>query len=224
MSTSKLPRTVHLAVDILSPDSLTAINEQDALDPQSSDIQTLNTERGLTFNSSLWNLPGIDNDTFYAAALYLHVAAGQLEERAWSRGPKTPQTTREFLDSLADCFARSKLQDARDHVSATAMVRDDEQKKIILYIAKNQSQKGYGTFVPPQELGKIANENELFATELKNWFNDLASGRDDTQPNMFKKMCNFSWSRLEHYIRKISECDTDHLERIVLFNPEVQDG
>lgn len=74
----------------------------------------------------VWKLPGFDKDTFYAAALYLHAAAkGQLREvRTQQRQqPATDEATRDFLDHIADCFARSKLVDPSAHVTATAMVK-----------------------------------------------------------------------------------------------------
>jgi len=87
-------------------------------------------------DSSIWEFPGLDKDTFYTAALYLHTSMKGLKGMPLYRGSKTPEPTRNFLDQLADCFARSKGQDARDHVSATAMVRNEAQKEITLYIAK----------------------------------------------------------------------------------------
>ena len=95
-----------------------------------------------TSKSSLWGLPGLDKDAFYAAALYLHAACGELEVKPLYHPVETPEATRFFLDRFADCFARSKLADARDHVSATAMVRNEKDKVITVYIAKNQSEKG----------------------------------------------------------------------------------
>jgi hypothetical protein len=178
---------------------------------------------------SLWNIPGLDKNTFYAAALYLHAVAGHIKGKRWLRGPKTPKKTRDFLDRLADCFARSKLQDARDHVSATALVRNDELKEITLYIAKNQSMKGTPPLVPLEDLGKIENENIVFADELVRWFNDLARQQedDDEKSNIFKKMCSFTWSRLEHYIARIGESETADLDSVVALtnmNSDLQDG
>ncbi|KAF2807338.1 uncharacterized protein BDZ99DRAFT_522953 [Mytilinidion resinicola] len=179
-----------------------------------------------TPGSSIWNIPGLDKDTFYAAALYLHASKGQLEGKPLARAPKTPQATRDFLDRLADCFARSKLQDARDHVSATAMVRNDEQKEITLYIAKNQSNKECKPSISHEEQSAIVNENEQFAGTLMTWFSELAS--EDTAEadndvtdrylDVFEAMCMFSQSRLEHYIEKIGACDIEDLEPVVLLN------
>ena len=87
----------------------------------------------------------------------------------------TPEATQDFLDRFADCFARSKLEDARDHVSATAMVRNEKDKIITLYIAKNQSEKGCQPFATSKQLGDIANQNETFAKQLVDWFSKLAS-------------------------------------------------
>lgn len=231
MSTSEFSRSVNSRSYISIPESSTTVaTEPNTLDLQSSHTKTSNLELQPTSNSSIWKLPGLDKETFYAAALYLHAARGELNGKPSSREPKTPETTREFLDCLADCFARSKLQDARDHVSATAMARNEEQKKITLYIAKNQSKKECEHPVSQEELGVIANENNVFAERLVDWFRDLASkdiaqANDDeldSHSNIFKTMCKFSWSRLEHYIGKISESDIDGLERVVLNDLEVK--
>ncbi|PMD62031.1 uncharacterized protein K444DRAFT_718760 [Hyaloscypha bicolor E] len=89
------------------------------------------------------------------------------------------------------------------------MVRNEEQKKITLYIAKNQSEKGYGPLAYGDELGVAANENKVFADELVRCFNTLAKeGSTHTEhPDVFKTMCKFSQSRLEHYIGKISQVE-----------------
>lgn len=74
----------------------------------------------------VWGLPGFDKETFYAAALYLHAAAkGQLREVRTSQRytSTTDEGTRDFLDQVADCFARSKRIDPSAHVTATAMVK-----------------------------------------------------------------------------------------------------
>ena len=156
MSTSGSSQTIRFETRDSIPESQPSTSE-----PETQESQLLRTERSM----SLWKLPGFDKETFYAAALYLHAAAGSLESKPWIRGPKTPEATRKFLDCLADCFARSKLKDARDHVSATAMVRDGKEKRITLYIAKNKSQKDSGP-AAPGEPEKIADENRKFATEL----------------------------------------------------------
>ncbi len=138
----------------------------------------------------------------------------------------TPEATQDFLDRFADCFARSKLEDARDHVSATAMVKNEKEKIITLYIAKNQSEKGCQPFATPEKLGDIANQNENFAKQLVDWFSNLASkdtsqvnGNDlDAHSNVFETMCEFSSSRLEHYISKVSKSDVDSLVTVVDVN------
>ncbi len=138
----------------------------------------------------------------------------------------TPEATQDFLDRFADCFARSKLEDARDHVSATAMVKNEKEKIITLYIAKNQSEKGCQPFATPEKLGDIANQNENFAKQLVDWFSNLASkdtsqvnGNDlDAHSNIFETMCEFSSSRLEHYISKVSKSDVDALVTVVDVN------
>ncbi len=171
-------------------------------------------------------IPGIDQDTFYAAALYLHAAVGELEGRGWFRGPFTREDTRDFLDRLADCFARSKLWDAPDHVSATAMVKNEEQKKITLYIAKNRSY-GHREASISENSGAVKhqtkNENEEFAEKLMDFSNDLTkrtSEDEETDDSKFDKppaflleMCKFNRSRLEHYVKMISRLSIFDLER-----------
>ena len=136
---------------------------------------TPNTIAQTDSSSSLWKLPGIDKDTFYAAALYLHTVADGLEGRLWPRGPRTRLSTRNFLDSLADCFARSKARDAPDHVSATAMVRSSQRKQITLYVAKNRSSKPSDDAKEAPEGSAV--ENKDFAQRLIGWFNELAGMR-----------------------------------------------
>ena len=179
-----------------------------------------------TPNSSLWKLPGLDKDTFYAAALLLSVAKGNIEVGRHHREPKTPEDVRDFLDHLADCFARSKLQDRSDHVSATAMVRNETQKTITLYIAKNQSEKGFGPSGSLEERGEVHNENNDFAKSLIEWFN-LPDGEDATLSNrdnpqgdstIFKTMCDFNRSRLDYYIEEIRKANVGFLDSVVKVN------
>ena len=171
---------------------------------------------------SLWRLPGLDQKAFYAAVLYLHTAVGNVEVGRQYREPKTPEATRDFLDRLADCFARSKLQhDRRDHVSATAMVRNEEQKMITLYIAKNQSEQRPGPSAALEGQGVVKNENEAFATSLFEWFNQINSEGDNdltSHLSMFETMCRFNCSRLEYYIRRISDADIEKLETTVVLH------
>ena len=176
-----------------------------------------------TPNSSLWKLPGLDKDNFYAAALLLSVIKGNINVGRHYRQPKTPEATRDFLDHLADCFARSKLQDRRKHVSATAMVRNEKQKTITLYIAKNQSENIIGPSESPENREVVKNKNDDFAKSLIEWFN-LSDGDDAAQPDdndlhdpsaIFKTMCDFNTSRLKFYIQEIREADVDALDFVV---------
>ena len=204
--------------------SATTATEPDTLALQPSHTNASNLGTKFTSDSSLWDLPGLDKDTFYAAALYLHAARGELKGTPLYNFVETPEATRDFLDRFADCFARSKLEDARDHVSATAMVRNEAEKIITIYIAKNQSEKGSQPFASQEELGDIANQNESFAKQLVDWFSKLASkdtlqvnyNEIDPHSNIFETMCKFSWSRLEHYISKVSMSDVDALGRVIL--------
>ncbi|MCJ1469186.1 hypothetical protein MMC07_007819, partial [Pseudocyphellaria aurata] len=159
---------------------------------------------------TLWALPGIDQDTFYAAALYLHTAAETLTSRLSYLNSRTSQEERDFLDRLADCFARSKGEDARDHVSATAMARNERECEIKLFIAKNKSDKRYRAQVSLEQLRKIEDENEDFASTLTEWFNGLTgnNGKTVDDEDTFARMCGFSSSRLEYYIKKVVESGT----------------
>ena len=176
--------------------------------------------------SPLWRLPGLDKDTFYAAALYLHAGVGELRSKRGKRKPQTPEATRKFLDGLADCFAPSKLPDARDHVTATAMVRREESKTITIYMAKNQSEKGFEPFASEKDFNIAENTNESFATELTTWFNQLtgatAAGtgpqKHEREAAIFEKMCEINWSRLQYYIKKVCEHDAQLMESTVKLN------
>ena len=201
-----------------------------ATEPDTLDFQSSHNKRSNPANASIWELPGLDKDTFYAAALYLHAATGILKAKPSYRGSKTPEATRNFLDHLADCFARSKNQDARDHVSATAMVKNERQKEITLCIAKNKSEKGCESLISEAQLDAITNENEEFGRTLVQWFTNLAKTGiaqancegHDSHWHIFKQMCNFSQSRLEHYIRKITESEIVILERTVDLHLDVK--
>ncbi|KAI0813011.1 hypothetical protein GGR55DRAFT_593381 [Xylaria sp. FL0064] len=218
-----MSRSVRFGTPLFIPDSSKGTDQPAS--PNTSLLSAKTSELGLQSNppeSQLWKIPGIDKNTFYAAALYLHVKAGELEGRAWSRGPKTPQATREFLDHLADCFARSKLRDARDHVSATTMVRDDEQKKITLYIAKNRSSKGSEASISQEQESSARNENKEFADQLVGWLNFMARNEDADHKyaEFFQVMCKFNQSRLEHYIARISQLDVGSLECALPLEPK----
>jgi hypothetical protein len=168
---------------------------------------------------SIWSLPGLDKDTFYAAALYLHVdSKGQLRdpsEYLIRREPKTDEKKRKCLDCLTDCFARSKSQDPSAHVTATAIVIDRMMIKV--YISKNHSQKGLRLSGDRSQLA--VNENRNFADKLFKWFNYLASQTSETLTDhnrgdssssntaIPEEIYKFNQSRLEHYIKKIVDMD-----------------
>jgi hypothetical protein len=172
-------------------------------------------------DSSLWRLPGLDKDTFYAAALYLHAARGSLHGRQiGDRTIATPVPTQDFLDRFADCFAGSKLADARDHVTATAMVRSEDKKTITIYIAKNQTEKGFKPFASQEELKVIDLKNKEFADDLIVWLNRLTGvvqfkgNQSEENDRIFRTMCKFNWSRLDYYNEKLSEHHNDSLDRV----------
>ena len=132
--------------------------------------------------------------------------------------------SRDFLDRLADCFARSgsKLKDARDHVSATAMVKNKREKKITVYIAKNKSYED-NEVNDAGTLETVRNENETFAEKLVEWFTDIAQEKThpahnddmDDMSEMFIAMSAFSRPRLDFYIDKVSRADSFGLQRLV---------
>jgi hypothetical protein len=103
------------------------------------------------------------------------------------------------------------------------MVMDEQQKKITLYIAKNQIQKGYKSFASPNELEAFAGEDEEFVTGSVHWFNNLSNKNAhradfDSNSENFKTMCKFNESRLMYYTKKISESNSGALEWAVSFN------
>jgi len=179
---------------------------------------------------SLWNLPGLDKETFYAAALYLHAAAkGQLRdpsEHVIRHETKTDENTRDFLDRLADCFARSKSEDPSAHVTATAMVIErnlPENTRITVYITKNHSEKGFSHGLPDKNLQLAENQNRVFADTLFAWFNSLAddkiseasdyhSSRSSCKNEILGTMYKFNQSRLEYYIKKIADMDQESMD------------
>ncbi|MCJ1403201.1 hypothetical protein MMC11_006424 [Xylographa trunciseda] len=237
MSTGAIPRHVRFKDDALTKSSERSSAAAVPSATRPSGPAKSNSGNQSNSDRSLWTIPGIDKNTFYAAALFLHTLVGQLEGLPWFRGPMTDQATRDFLDRLADCFARSKLRDRSDHVSATAMVRDEEHKKITLYIAKNRSSKGTGakSIGPQKRLGDdgTENENKEFAEKMVSWFNNTikkhadedereVAGAYSDEPDkdecdedhaMFEIICGFNHSRLEHYIEKTSTIDIESLMR-----------
>ncbi|KAF4628821.1 hypothetical protein G7Y89_g9331 [Cudoniella acicularis] len=168
---------------------------------------------------SVWNLPGLDKETFYAAALYLHTAAkGQLRdpsERSIRYETKTDEDTQNFLDRLADCFARSKTEDPSAHVTATAMVIEDQLRKITIYISKNHSEKGLVLPSDNHDAQHAENQNKAFASTLFSWFNSLARGENSealdgdnswsSSNDVLTTMYTFSQSRIRYYIHKIMD-------------------
>ncbi len=70
MSTSGFYQNLNSSKDIpIVESSATAAPELDTLTLQPSHTNSSNLEVQSTSNSSLWELPGLDKDTFYAAAL-----------------------------------------------------------------------------------------------------------------------------------------------------------
>lgn len=194
---------------------------------------------------SVWQLPGIDKETFYAAALYLHVAArGQLREPSRNTPRHQSQTdegTKRFLDRVADCFARSKDVDPSAHVTATAMstTRDTQGNKVLtVYITKNHSEKQLDTD-PPRDHGRgdSLNQNVVFAKALFDWFNSMnrsatlssaSSSSSETSQDfrrshldgVWRTLCEFNRSRLVYYIERISGMSLGLLRTILADEPK----
>ena len=156
---------------------------------------------------TVWNLPGINKTEFYAACIYLNAAQKQQGKTRLMPGPqhelKTSQKTRDFLDHLADCFARSKKDDKPQHVTATAMVNFLQLKKIV--IAKNRAED----YSEPKPEGQ---KDKDFAESLQNWFNQLSTEgpyttgpnppEDDRHSDVWEKMLEFNDSRVLDCIKK----------------------
>jgi hypothetical protein len=171
--------------------------------------------RGMhTASNPLWSLPGLDRESFYAFATLLHISAnGQLRLRDDHKAPQTVDIKiRNFLDCLADCFARSKATNAQSHVSAAAMVLDEKkQRKIHIFVAKNISGQNMNS-----QADTGFNEDESFAQSLAAWFCEISS-RDkdgngagklpvDVQPidgSVWDTMYTYNKSRLEYYANNI---------------------
>ena len=156
---------------------------------------------------TVWNLPGINKTEFYAACIYLNAAQKQQGKTRLMPGPqrelKTSQKTRDFLDHLADCFARSKKDDKPQHVTATAMVNFLQSKKIV--IAKNRAED----YSEPEPQGQ---KDKDFAEFLQNWFTQLSTvgpymtgpnpSEDDRHWDVWEKMLEFNDSRVLDCIKK----------------------
>lgn len=80
--------------------SATAATEPDTLALQPSHTDASNLEAQFTSKSSLWDLPGLDKDTFYAAALYLYAARGELKGTPLYNYVETPEATQDFLSLM----------------------------------------------------------------------------------------------------------------------------
>ncbi|CAO2651293.1 Nn.00g095900.m01.CDS01 [Neocucurbitaria sp. VM-36] len=181
---------------------------------------------------SFWKLPGLDKTTFYGAALYLHAAAkGQLREIRDAEWDERRQESiadamsKDFLDRLADCFARSKSKDAQDHISATAMELDIDlskgRREIRIYVAKNLSGKNMDA-LPPNESASMKNEDEEFASRLCTWFNEMSSTettRSCQSPanDILDVMYTYNKSRLAFYVRKIHDWSSIGVPKLTIW-------
>lgn len=147
---------------------------------------------------TVWNLPGINKTEFYAACIYLNAAQKQQGKTRLVPGPerelKTSQKTRDFLDHLADCFARSEGPDKPQHVTATAMVKSSNLMEIV--IAKNRAEN----YSKPKPEGQ---KDKDFAEFLQNWFTQLSKEDPNTTGlNPWEKILEFNDSRVRDCIKK----------------------
>ena len=89
------------------------------------------------------------------------------------------------------------------------MVRNESKKSITIYIAKNQTEKGYKSFASHKDLEAINLTNKEFADDLIGWLNMLTdvvppkSSLSEKADRIFRTMCKFNWSRLDHYNYKL---------------------
>ncbi|KAK8046187.1 hypothetical protein PG996_014251 [Apiospora saccharicola] len=192
-------------------------------DRRNTSPETITDHPSPNSRRNIWNIPGLDNTSFYAAALYLHVAAkGQLrdaEHHGRHHQPKTKRDFRDFLDRLADCFARSKDKDAQAHVSATGMVLDEQQRRITVYVAKNVSGKDLDRLPSsPRETALMVSEDAEFAQKLCNWFNKLSCDdgnvSDHLQGEMWDAMRKYNASRVKHYARRVGSWKQEGAEDV----------
>lgn len=167
---------------------------------------------------TVWNLPGINKTEFYAACIYLNAAQKQQGKTRLMPGPqrelKTSQKTRDFLDHLADCFARSKGPDKPQHVTATAMVKSSNLMEIV--IAKNRAENY-------SEPGLEGQKDKDFAESLQDWFTQLSTegpyttgpnpSEDDRHRDVWEKMLDFNDSRVIDCIKKVKK--TNNKESVI---------
>lgn len=145
--------------------------------------------------SGIWDFPGLDPDTFYASAFYVHVTQQTLETPSLAGEPKrTNQVHRHFLDRLADCFAWTKKPgETAEHVTAIALVEDDLEDQessgntSTILIAKN-------ILHPPQE--------ENFAESFFLWLN-RPSPSDAEDLKFWGFLAHTQADRLTYYVTQI---------------------
>ncbi|KAI2625376.1 hypothetical protein GGS26DRAFT_563809 [Hypomontagnella submonticulosa] len=148
--------------------------------------------RGTGLSSdTIWDYPGLEQDTFYASASYIHRTQRTLSAPLPESAPETPEVTRVFLDHLADCFAWTKHpKETASHVTATAILTGDYEQESTILIAKN-------ILHPPHE--------EQFAEKFFSWLNGV-QGNDS---NFWNFLVLSNKSRLEHYITQVRDASAD---------------
>ncbi|KAJ3577482.1 hypothetical protein NPX13_g3085 [Xylaria arbuscula] len=154
-------------------------------------------------SAAIWKYPGLDQNTFYASAFYVHKIQRTLTSPTLTSYPETDEVTRRFLDRLADCFAWTKRpEETAEHVTATALLKDERAQTTTVLIAKN-------VLHPPLE--------ESFAEKFFRWLNappKPAASNDPTVtegnvvPDLWSFLVNSNRHRLEYYIKQVRETST----------------
>ncbi|MCJ1371007.1 hypothetical protein MMC20_002222 [Loxospora ochrophaea] len=142
--------------------------------------------------NSIWALPGLDKTSFFAAAYYLSKEKRQqrvdkekiakVKRKANREGPQSDEGDEEFLDRLAEIFARKKDGNSHKHVTATALVKQEHDRKLTIVIAKN-----YG----PDD------EDEEFREFLGRWLNERLS--ESLQENMELDWNDSFWTYIQNF-------------------------
>ncbi|KAI1367808.1 hypothetical protein F5Y08DRAFT_348592 [Xylaria arbuscula] len=154
-------------------------------------------------SAEVWRYPGLDHNTFYASAFYVHKTQRTLAAPTLTSHPETDEVTRIFLDRLADCFAWTKRpKETAEHVTATALRKDEQAQTTTVLIAKN-------VLHPPLE--------ERFAEKFFSWLNaprktatsnDLGVTGGNVVLEFWNFLVNSNKHRLEHYIKQVRETST----------------
>ncbi|KAI1134625.1 hypothetical protein F5Y05DRAFT_203440 [Hypoxylon sp. FL0543] len=151
-------------------------------------------------SAAVWSYPGLEQNTFYAFAYYIHKTQRTLAAPWLDGHPQTNEVTRVFLDRLADCFAWTKRPgETAGHVTATAILNGDLDHSPTILIAKN-----------------ILHEEQeaAFAEKFFSWLNsspetpvvpDEGMSGDNKDVKFWEFLVNSNTNRLVHYITQVRE-------------------